>query len=422
MKKLGKVNGKDLIIREEGKKESKIFVYYLGFRKIGVCDPKVTEDNIIFLQNTKENELSNEIKDQIEKIVNTPEMEKYLIKDEKYKEEKITELAHVLNEEKDDIKKVEELELDQEVDAKEEEKEENKKQNKKENKENKAKDLNIKQEMDLSNKTTDMKTLGGLLQKEGKVPTDKQYTKLAVVESDRVNDFKDKDGKYIKGNTTRYQFVLIAKDGTFCPIDLEQDNEEGNNPLEKNITVKSDGNVKKNSVLSRYKIGEGSLAIDNEKYGEIKVYYSPRKTLGGNGIEGNKSLDIELETSNVWETDKDERDLAGEYDTGYRSVENAYKEASKHNMENCKTETKDVDGNKNTKSHIDINGKTIEKIADKLLENDIISNVYNKEDIKEKLEKLEDKEINSIEEFKEIEKNIEEEAENEHIRGESKTY
>ena len=412
MKRLGKVNGKDLIIREEGNKDSKIFVYYLGFRKIGVCDPKVTEDNIIFLQNTKENELSNEIKDQIEKIVNTPEMEKYLIKDEKYKEEKITELAHVLNEEKDDIKKVEEVELDQEIDYKEQEKEENKKQNKKENK---AKDLNIKQEMDLSNKTTDMKTLGGLLQKEGKIPTDKKYTKLAVVESDKINDFKDKDGKTLKANTTRYQFVLIAKDGTFCPIDLEQDSEEGNNPLEENITVKSDGSVKENSVLSRYKIGDGSLAIDNEKYGEIKVYYSPRKTLGGNGIEGNKSLDIELETSNVWETDKDERDLAGEYDTGYRSVEKSYKEARKHDIEECKTETKDVDGDKNTKSHIDINDKTIDKIAKKLLENDIISNVYNKEDIKEKLRNLEDKEINSVEEFKEIEKNIEEEAENEKV-------
>lgn len=415
MKRLGKINGKDLIIRKEGKKASKIFVYYLDSQKIGVCDPKVTEDNIIFLQNTKENVLSNEIRDQIEKIVNTPEMEKYLIKDEKYKEEKITELAHVLNEEKNDIKKVEEVELDQKIDDKEQDKEESKDKEFRKEQENKAKDLNIKQELDLSNKVTDMKTLGGLLQKEGKIPTDKEYTKLAVVESDRINDFKDKDGKYIKGNSTRYQFVLIAKDGTFYPIDLEQDSKEGNNPLEENITVKSDGSVKENSVLSRYKIGDGSFAIDNEKYGEIKVYYSPRKTLGGNGIEGNKSLDIELETSNVWETDKDERDLAGEYNTGYRSVEEAYEEAKKHDIEECKTKTEDVDGDKNTKSHIDINDKTIEKIANKLLENDIISNVYNKEDIKEKLRNLEDKEINSVEEFKEIEKNIEEEAENEKV-------
>lgn len=424
MKKIGKVEGKNLIIRKEGKLNSRIFVYYLGKDKIGVSDPKVTEDNIIFLQNTKENELSSEIKDQIEKIVNTPEMEKYLIKDDKYKEENIQELAHVLQDyDKEEIKRVTELELNQDVEEdKKVEKEINNKENETKQKENMAKDLNIKQEMDLSNKTTDMKTLGQLLAQEGKIPSDKEYTKLVVVESDRINDFKDKDGKQIKGYSTRYQFALVAKDGTFSPINLEQDSQEGNNPLEENIQVKSDGSVKQSGVLSRYKIGDGSLAVDNEAYGEIKVYYSPRKTLGGNGIEGNKSLDIELETSNVWEIDKDERDLAGEYDTGYRSVERAYKEGSKHNIEECRTETKDVDGNKNTKSHIDINDKTIDKIARKLLENDNIASVYNKEDIKDKLKNLDDKEINSIEEFKQIEENIEKEAENEHVKGESGTY
>ena len=116
MKKIGKVDGKNLIIRKEGKLNSRIFVYYLGKDKIGVSDPKVTEDNIIFLQNTKENELSSEIKDQIEKIVNTPEMEKYLIKDDKYKEEDIQELAHVLQDyDKEEIKRVTELELNQDV-------------------------------------------------------------------------------------------------------------------------------------------------------------------------------------------------------------------------------------------------------------------------------------------------------------------
>lgn len=424
MKKLGKINGKNLIIRKEGKLNSKIFVYYLGKDKIGVSDPKVSEDNIIFLQNTKANELSSEIKDQIEKIVNTPEMEKYLIKDEKYREENIKELAHVLKEDKngkDNIKRVSELELNQDIDEDKETVNEVK-ENETKPKENMAKDLNIKQEMDLSNKTTDMKTLGQLLQKEGKIPNDKEYTKLVVVESDRINDFKDNDGKQIKGYSTRYQFALVAIDGTFSPINLEQDTQEGTNPLEENIQVKSDGTVKRSGVLSRYKIGEGSLAIDNEAYGEIKVYYSPRKTIGGNGLEGNKSLDIELETSNVWETDKDERDLAGEYNTGYRSVERAYKEGSKHNIDECQVETKDVDGNKNTKSHIDINNKTIDKLAKKLLENDKIASVYNKEDIKDKLKNLKDKEINSVEEFNQIEENIEKEAENEHIRGESGTY
>lgn len=55
---------------------------------------------------------------------------------------------------------------------------------------------------------------------------------------------------------------------------------------------------------------------------------------------------MELETSNVWEIDKDERDLAGEYDTGYRSVERAYEEGKNHEPDKCETETKDVDGDR----------------------------------------------------------------------------
>ena len=98
-------------------------------------------------------------------------------------------------------------------------------------------------------------------------------------------------------------------------------------------------------------------AVKNGEYGEIKVYHSPRKTLGGNGIEGNKSLDRELETDNVWEMKKNERDLAGEFEDGYRSVEEGYQEANKHKNENDKIEDKDltiddVDGEKNTKSHV----------------------------------------------------------------------
>ena len=112
---------------------------------------------------------------------------------------------------------------------------------------------------------------------------------------------------------------------------------------------------------------EGTFAIKNGKYGEIKVYHSPRKTIGGKEIEGNKSLDRELETDNIWEIKKEERDLAEEYGDGYRSVEEGYQEIKSHEdnlgriIDQDKMRTKDIDGDINTRSqeNIDYNALAV---------------------------------------------------------------
>ena len=65
MKVLGEVNGSRLIVKNEDGK----YVYYLGEQEIGGFSPKVTDVKIIFRENTKENELSAEIKDEVKNIV-----------------------------------------------------------------------------------------------------------------------------------------------------------------------------------------------------------------------------------------------------------------------------------------------------------------------------------------------------------------
>ena len=179
---------------------------------------------------------------------------------------------------------------------------------------------------------------------------------MGIIESDEKNQIQNQKGE--KVNTTRYSFVAIASDGSVMPLDLEQDHAEGNNPRETNYQVEQNGRIQQDEVLSRFKIGNGTFAIKNGQYGEIKVYHSPEKTIGGKDIEGNKSLDRELETDNVWEIEKEERDLAGEYKTGYRQVERSYQEAKIHEDEKGKIkqqdklEIEDIDGDKNTKSHV----------------------------------------------------------------------
>lgn len=342
--------------------EEDIAKYYLGTTEIGTYIKKRRENHILFKENTIENELAKQIKDIVQSIdLNKKEIS---LREEQEKQKGLIEKALGLEMGRE-ITRIATLDLKQKVYEKAaqankkrlEEVERQKFFGKK--KENTLKDVNIKQEMDTKDKVTDMKTLGQILQKERKLPSIKgdKFTKIGIIESDERDTLQNQKGKKAKVNTTRYSFVAITNNGKVIPLELEQDHTEGNNPRETNYQVNQKGNVQQDDVLSRFKIGEGTIAVKNGEYGEIKVYHSPRKTIGGNGIEGNKSLDTELETDNVWEIKKEERDLSQEYEDGYRSVEEGYQEAKWHEdnsgkiIKGDKMETKDVDGDRNTKSH-----------------------------------------------------------------------
>ena len=342
--------------------EGDIGKYYLDTVQIGTYTKKMRANNILFKENTVENELAKHIKDVVQSIdLNKKEIS---LREQQEKQKHLIEKALGLEVGRE-ITRIATLDLKQEIEDKQHENQEKVKNQlhktlfieKKE--QSTIKDVNIKQEMDTKDKVTDMRTLGKLLKDEGKLPQieGKEFEKIGIIESDERDNLLNKQGERAKVNTTRYSFVAIAKDGRVVPLEIEQDHEEGNNPREVNYQVTQQGKVKQDDVLSRFKIGEGTLAVKNGKYGEIKVYHSPRKTIGGKDIEGNKSLDRELETDNIWELKKEERDLAEEYGDGYRSVEEAYQEAKLHEDESGriinqdKIKTRDVDGEMATRSH-----------------------------------------------------------------------
>lgn len=395
MKILGTVN------TDEGEKALYVknidddrYVYYLGDNEIGGYDKDVSMQKIIFKENSIENELSAEIKDEINKILEDVSLEEIQETEKDYEQEKVGEIKDILGlEDEEQIERIAEIDLEQEFieDAKE--------KNEKEKDENESikfateEDVNVKQEMNFENKTTDMKTLGQLLQKEGKIPNipGKKFTKMGIIESDQMDELTTQNGEKSKVNSTRYSFVAIATDGTVVPMNLEQDHQEGNNPLETNYQVNQDGSVEKDDVLSRFKIGEGTFSVKNGQYGELKIYHSPRKTLGGESIEGNKSLDRELETDNVWELKKEERDLASEYGDGYRSVEEGYQEVRNIEKENegndCdEITTDDIDGEEGTKGH-NHDEEFIQRTTDELMEDDLISEVFTRREVEETLRK-----------------------------------
>lgn len=352
------------------KRQNNEYLYYLDDQLIGVYNPikmYSSPNKIIFRQNTKENELSGEIKDTISEVVNNIEDEELEKMPNEYNKEQIHVLEKLLDLDEDEkisristVKLSQKLKDDKTIEDDEKEPKENEEEIEKESFE--ENDVNIKQTMNFDDKVTYIKDLGQLIKSAGKMPEmeGKNFIKMGVIESYEMDKLRGEDDKQTQNNTTRYSFVAIATDGTIVPMDLEQDYQEGANPTEKNYQINRNGEIEKDDVLSRFKIGEGTFSIKNGDYGELEVYHSPTKTLGGEGIEGNKSLDIQLETENVWDRTDEERELVSEHTTNYRLVEESYQEAKAHEndgelCDNMKIE--DLDGKLNTKSHIPENGE-----------------------------------------------------------------
>ena len=196
MKRLGTVDGEELILRISGD----VFKYYLNNKLIGVYDTNVMEDRILFREDSKENTLSAEIKDKVQNIVNKQNEE--IFQEKEYRKEEVLELERQLGfSKKRNIKRITEIDLAQKVKINEEktsklERINNNILSKTENN-NTINDVNVKQEIDLDNKTTDMKRLGQVLEAEGKIPKDgKKYKKLGIVESDEINKTKTEIVKY----------------------------------------------------------------------------------------------------------------------------------------------------------------------------------------------------------------------------------
>lgn len=322
--------------------EEKIKYYYIIF--IGSFPLKLSKKSVILKEDTLENKVSAEIKgsQQKNKMI---EMEK-------------NQLKRIL-EEHNNRKNREQQEKIQK--NKKKEFRNNIRYLTKDKIKNKIGDIEIKQSIDINTRVTDFKNLEQVIEKAGKMPKLKdgdKPVKMGIVESDDLENLKNEKGEKEHGHFSRYEAVIITKDDEIKVLDLENDMQEGNNPLEKNYQVMQNGEIENDDVITRMKIGEGTISVDKGQYGEVQVFHSPRKTLGGKDIEGNKSLDRQLETSNsknvLKGTNKDTLNLSKEYGNGYRSVEDGYQEMKTHEQQQEKLEevdVRDIDGDLNTKSH-----------------------------------------------------------------------
>ena len=134
--------------------------------------------------------------------------------------------------------------------------------------------------------------------------------------------------------------------------------------------------------------------------------------------DNQEAISIPIETSNIRYTTKETRELMNEKRNP--RVKEEIERINEHKELGCNPTIKDIDDNEynNTHKHMEIDNEYLNKCADKILENDEIANMYNRQDVIEKLKKqleLDNKEIPETDELIEkVEEQMEQEAESEH--------
>lgn len=384
------------------------YVYSIGNTVIGLYNPKVMKDEkIVIRSKTLKDEIASQIKDTIDG------MDKNEIEKESQETKKIYTYMKEIGERGDNIRIVKINLNEQEKNKDNKEKKENKKQEdeEKSNLEGKkvatTKDVNIKQEIDINEKANDMEDIAQWL--GGKLPKDIQ--KIGVIESTDMSKMQDENGKDYKNGSTRYSLVAINAKGEVEPLSkyipqLKQRDTAGNNPTEKSVQVRADGKVEKDAVFSEYEIGEKVIQIDKKK-GRVEMF------IGQEERGGNETLTRQAPDENTNFPKKNEGVLDKYPGKGEDAVKDDLDEYRQHEKAECENDLtyKDVDGDPNTKSH-----DHFEEMADRIIADDEISEVYNREDVMKTLEKLseENPEMNFEELETKAQEYLEEQAEYEH--------
>lgn len=338
-------------------KNGELYEYYIKGIKIGVFAPQNMEENILFLENTLENELSSQIKDEINNI------DRIKIYEESKETKAIQNYSKQIG-----IERVRDIYTIELPGKQEESFTRSKSLAKAKVREEKVttKDVDIKQEVELSERADDMQDLKKWL--GGNIPP--EFTKVAVIDGDEMKKMTNEKGENYQNASTAYALVLVDKNNNVEPLqkyipNLQQRSASGNNPTEQKYQVNKDGKVEKDAILSEWELGNKIIQIDNKEMGRVEV------NIGQEEHEGNETLGTQLRDSNsVYTTSTEMRSVMGKYErNGEYVVDENLKEIKQHEKENsnCVEELtyEDIDGEPNTKSHehiteeyvVDENGK-----------------------------------------------------------------
>ena len=438
------LNGKNIEVTVVKNLQNKYeYEYYIGNVQIGELNTNILKyENIIMRQdsyilealqrlgvirkgeNTRKNTLENEISAQIKDEIDGLDREK--IENEANETRELDKYIDTIGIERNTIKDVRILELnDREGQKGSKQTISNKTQELQQESLNTTKNINVLQEIELDERANDMHDIRKWL--GGKIPQD--IVKVGVIYSEQISNMKDEDGKKYDRSSTRYSLVTIDKDGKVEPLqkyipELQQRSASGDNPVQQKYQVRDDGRVEKDSILSEYEIGNKIIQIDNKEMGRVEI------NIGEEARNTTETMGVQLRDSNtIFATDTSTRSVIGEYESeGEDTVEQNLEEIKKHYEEHgdCTQATeKDIDGDFSTKSEhvMAIEDAYIKVCARNILDkNPELREIYNQNDIEYKLKEKVNKENLSKEELEknldEIVKDIEEQSENERVPGE----
>lgn len=389
-----------LIIEQEEKEDGNIIEIERYYTEDGeFLGGNNKSDQYDFIILAKEHQDDKELLESLQKLNKEGELDLNKLEDDR-----LEEIALALGISKEEIKRMSEIDADKQIEDKETDREELEEQE--EGKEiiskEKMEKVSAKTEIKTNQKVTDYETMASLLNVENK-----GYKKIAIINSD---NFKD------SGNTTKFSIVGVKEDGTAERIDtLEQG--YGATPTKSINSLNRDGtDIEQEQVNSIFK-------IKGEKEKQIAVKIGAMGTIETSLVrtpaqDNQEAISIPIETSNIRYTTKETRELMNEKRNP--RVKEEIERINEHKELGCNPTIKDIDDNEynNTHKHMEIDNEYLNKCADKILENDEIANMYNRQDVIEKLKKqleLDNKEIPETDELIEkVEEQMEQEAESEH--------
>ena len=326
--------------------------------------------------------------------------EKGLLDLNEINQERLEQIAKALGIKVDDLKNVAEINTDKPISEKEpEEKEQISKKE--------IEKVSTKSEIDTSQKVTDQETMASLLHVE-----DRQYVKIAVVYSDKLND---------NPNSTKFSFVGIKPDGSAEIIDtLEQ--RYGTTPTKSIYNINNDGTQieeeQANSIFQIKGEEESQVAVKFGSSGTIETKYvrTPREN-------NQTAISIPIENEYEWPTSRETREFMDKKRNNSVNEETErIKKIGKHREklgeDERKIEIKSIDDNPdNNEVPKEVIDKKASIYAKEILKNEEIAEVYNHADVEKRIKKtLENsgKAYLTTEQLKAIEKSLEKDAELEH--------
>lgn len=406
------------------------YKYYIGDILVGVYDSDVMGDNK-FLEvdleknNTVANELSAESKDEIKQIISqVKEQMSQMNREEIEKEAKesvaIDDYLQEIGVERENVK-ITLVDLDRKKEKERPQEVEDKKDTT-EKEQFTTRDVDVKQEIDLGERATDVEDFKKWL--GGRLPADAQ--KIGVIDSNEMSQMKDEEGNVIDNPSTQLGLVVISKDKKVEPLkkyipELEQNHSSGNNPMQSQYQLDTDGTVEKDPVLSEYRIGRKIIQLDKDHGDDLEV------NIGKYSPHGNELVTTRMRDRNTqFATDIETRRAAMGHYKGVYESRNSYQEAQEHEKVGCDPEeltTQEIDGEKETgHQHIEnMDEMYIRYCVQEILKSEEIASVYGKDDVRKVLmEKMKNKQYLSSEELiEEAKEQMEETAENERTYGDN---